>query len=174
MVLLVSSDRKPWLKWFCIIRIFIIYHKRKFRDKSDCVLLLCLVAQTCPTPCNLMDYSPPASSVHGILQVRILEWVAVPSSRGPSRPKNRMGSPALQVDSLPAELSGKPQLGSRGGIPSSPLLLALSSFVLALPLSWPPVHKLDPRSSRAAFSSSDVMMRPRTFSSPETLANISF
>ncbi|XDC51001.1 hypothetical protein R6Z07M_002183 [Ovis aries] len=56
-----------------------------------------------------MDCSPPASSVHGILQARILELVAMPSSRGSSRPRNQMGSPALQVDSLPAELSGKPQ-----------------------------------------------------------------
>ena len=36
----------------------------------------------CPTLCDLMDRSPPGSSVHGILQARILEWVAMPSSRG--------------------------------------------------------------------------------------------
>ena len=36
--------------------------------------------------CNPMDYSPPCSSVHGILQARILEWVAMPSSRGSSWP----------------------------------------------------------------------------------------
>ena len=35
-----------------------------------------LVAQSCPTLCNPMDCSPPSSSVHGILQARILEWVA--------------------------------------------------------------------------------------------------
>ena len=34
--------------------------------------------------CNPIDYSPPGSSVHGILQARILEWVAMPSSRGSS------------------------------------------------------------------------------------------
>ena len=44
-----------------------------------------LVAQSCPTLCNLMDCSPPGSSVHGILQARILEWVAIPSSRGSSQ-----------------------------------------------------------------------------------------
>ena len=38
--------------------------------------------------CNLMDYSPPGFSTHGILQARILEWVAVPSSRGSSRPRD--------------------------------------------------------------------------------------
>ena len=42
--------------------------------------------QSCPTLCNPMDSSPPGSSVHGILQARILEWAASPSSRGSSRP----------------------------------------------------------------------------------------
>ena len=42
--------------------------------------------QSCPTLCDPMDYSPPGSSVHGILQPRILEWVAMPSSRGSSCP----------------------------------------------------------------------------------------
>ena len=45
--------------------------------------------QLCPTLCNPVDYSRPGSSVHGILQARILEWVAMPSSRGSSRPKNQ-------------------------------------------------------------------------------------
>ena len=40
--------------------------------------------QLCPTLSDPMDYSPPGSSVHGILQARVLEWVAVPSSRGSS------------------------------------------------------------------------------------------
>ena len=40
-----------------------------------------LVAQSCLTLCNPMDFSPPGSSVHGIIQARILEWVAMPSSR---------------------------------------------------------------------------------------------
>ena len=44
-----------------------------------------LVTQSCPTLCNLMDCSPPASSVHGILQASILEWVAMTSSRGSSQ-----------------------------------------------------------------------------------------
>ena len=44
--------------------------------------LLCMFAtQSCPTVCDLMDYSPPGSSVHGILQARILEWVVMTSSR---------------------------------------------------------------------------------------------
>ena len=39
------------------------------------------VAQLCPTLCDSMDYNPPGSSVHGILQARILEWVAISFSR---------------------------------------------------------------------------------------------
>ena len=100
------------------------------------------VAQLCPTFCDPMDYT-----VHGILQARMLEWVAIPFSRGSSQPRGRTqvsciagrffnswatreaqeywsgepipspgylpdlgikpGFPALQVDSLPTELSGK-------------------------------------------------------------------
>ena len=48
-----------------------------------------LVAQLCPTLCNPMDCSPPGSSVHGILQARILEWVAIPFFRGSSQPRDR-------------------------------------------------------------------------------------
>ena len=43
--------------------------------------LSCSVTQSCQTLCNPMDYSPPGSSVHGIPQARILEWVAIPFSR---------------------------------------------------------------------------------------------
>ena len=41
-----------------------------------------LFAQSCPTLCDPMDCTPPGSSVHGILQARILEWVTIPFSRG--------------------------------------------------------------------------------------------
>ena len=49
-----------------------------------CVKLL----QSCPALCNPVDYSLLGSSVRGILQARILEWVAMPSSRGSSRPRD--------------------------------------------------------------------------------------
>ena len=48
-----------------------------------------LVTQSCLTLCNPMDCSPPGSSVHGILQERILEWVAIPFSRGSSWPRDQ-------------------------------------------------------------------------------------
>ena len=44
------------------------------------------VAQSCPTLCNPVDYSLPCSSIHEIFQARILEWVAIPFSRGSSQP----------------------------------------------------------------------------------------
>ena len=62
------------------------------------------VAQLCLTLCDPTDCSPPGSCVHGILQARILEWVAVPFSGDLPNP----GSPALETDSLPAELLEKP------------------------------------------------------------------
>ena len=47
-----------------------------------------LVAYSCPTLYKPMDYNPPGPSVHGILQARILEWVAIPFSRGSSQPRD--------------------------------------------------------------------------------------
>ena len=55
--------------------------------------------------CNPMDCSPPGSSVHGILLVRLLEWVADPFSWGSSQPRDQTQSPTLQADSLPSEAS---------------------------------------------------------------------
>ena len=55
----------------------------------NCTACLCLVVQSRPTLCDSMDFSLPGSSVHGILQARILEWVAIPSSRASSPPKDQ-------------------------------------------------------------------------------------
>ena len=83
------------------------------------VRLEVLVSQSCLTLCNPMDCSLPGSSVHGFLQARILEWVAIPFSRGSSQPRIWTWSPALQADSLPSEPSGKPQ-----GLKSGPSVRA--------------------------------------------------
>ena len=48
----------------------------------------CMCAQLCLTLCDPMDYRPPGSSIHGIFQARILEWVATSCSRGSSRPRD--------------------------------------------------------------------------------------
>ena len=47
------------------------------------------IAQSCPTLCDHMDCSLSGSSVHGIFQARVLEWIAISFSRGSSRPRNR-------------------------------------------------------------------------------------
>ena len=71
--------------------------------------MLCLVTQLCLTLCDPTDYIPLGSSVHGILQARILEWVAIPFSRKLSRSGIEPGSPALQVNCLLSEPPGKLQ-----------------------------------------------------------------
>ena len=54
-----------------------------------------------------MDCSPPGSSVHGILQATILEWVAIPFSRGSSNPGIKLASPALAGEFFTAEPPGE-------------------------------------------------------------------
>ena len=60
--------------------------------------------------CESMNCSPPGSSVHGIFQERVLEWVAMPFSRGSPWPRIKSRSPASQADSLWSEPPGKPLL----------------------------------------------------------------
>ena len=87
--------------------------------KSVLCCILCLVAQSCLTlesPWTVARQAPPSM---GILQATILEWVAMPSSRGSSQPRNRTRSPVLQADSLPSEPPGEPK---NTGADSLPLL----------------------------------------------------
>ena len=58
--------------------------------------------------CDLMDYSPPDSSVHGIPQAMILEWVAMPYSRGSSQLRSKLGSLALTGRFFTTEPPRKP------------------------------------------------------------------
>jgi len=64
----------------------------------------------CPTLCDPIDCIPPSSSAHGILQARILEWIAIPFSRGPPDPGIEPEFPAFQANSLPSESPGKEAL----------------------------------------------------------------
>ena len=66
-------------QWEIILEIYIYIHT------CACMLRHLIHVQLCENP---MDCSPPGSSVHGILQVRILEWVAMLSSRGSSWPRD--------------------------------------------------------------------------------------
>ena len=68
------------------------------------------VAKSCPTCYDPMDYSPPGSSVHVILQTRILEWNPFPSPEDLPDQRIEHGSPALKADSLPLAPPGKPIL----------------------------------------------------------------
>ena len=69
-----------------------------------------LVAQSCLTFCDPMDCSLPGSSVLGILQEGIPEWVAIPFPRDIPNPGIKPRSPALQADSLPSEPPGSPKV----------------------------------------------------------------
>ena len=74
------------------------------------------VAQSCPTLCDPIDCSLPGSSVHGIFQARVLEWVAISLSRGSSQPRDQtqardqtwVSRPAGRC--LPSEPPGKPSM----------------------------------------------------------------
>ena len=70
-----------------------------------------LVTQSCPTLCDTLDCSLPGSSVHGILQARILEWVAIPFFRGSSltsQPRDQTWASHIAGRFLPSEPPGKP------------------------------------------------------------------
>ena len=101
--LLISGDKNLLLPIMLIFSVWsFMISGRHSRDEKV------LVAHFCPTLCNPMDYSLPGSSVHGILQGRILERVAMPFSRGSSLFKDqKAGSPTLQPDSLPSKPPGK-------------------------------------------------------------------
>ena len=67
-----------------------------------------LVVQLCPTFCKTRDCSP-GSTVHGVLQAEILEWVAIPFSRGSFPPRDQSLASRNAADSLLSEPPGKPR-----------------------------------------------------------------
>ena len=81
-----------------------------------------------PTLSDLLDCSSPGSSVHGILQERILKWVAIPFSRGSSTPGTEPGSHALQVDSLPCEPPVKPIISLKCTLKKTVKILKFISY----------------------------------------------
>ena len=81
------------------------------QHKLDC--LYAKLLQSCLTLCDLMDCSPPCFSVHGVLQARILEWVAMPFSRGSSQPRDQTHVSCIYCIAggfFTAGLLGKPQV----------------------------------------------------------------
>ena len=82
--------------------------KPTYCQSSAVTFTLCvLVIQSCLTLCDTMDGSPPGSSVHGTSRARILTWVAFSSPRNLPDPGIKLGSPALQADSLLPKPPGK-------------------------------------------------------------------
>ena len=74
------------------------------------------VTQSCPTLCDPLDCSPPGSSVHEVFQSRVLDWVAISSSKGSSQPRDQTKifcTPLIAGRFFTTELSWKP-LYSRG------------------------------------------------------------
>ena len=94
----------------CFLTPFLTCHPTFPLNPIQYESLKVLVTQSCPTLCDPMNCSSPGSSVHGNLQARILEWVAIPFSRGSSHPGTKPGSTALQTDSLPSEPPGNPSI----------------------------------------------------------------
>ena len=81
----------PYWKNSNNVAIIIITKNTISKLRIICTLGLYVCAkslQSCPALCDPMDCSPPSSSVHGILQTRILEWIAMPSFRGSSWPRD--------------------------------------------------------------------------------------
>ena len=88
-----------WTTWGHFMSIFLVSGLSYFSGEQSMQIYWCLggmwrvrvcakLLQLCPTLCDPGDCSPPGSSVHGIPQARILEWVALPSPRGSSRPRD--------------------------------------------------------------------------------------
>ena len=95
---------------------------------------MCLVAQSYPTLCNPRDCSPPSFSVHGILQARMLEWVAIPSSNWvEGEPFAEMGKPGDNKFRIRREVNSPLPLPFRALLSPACLLPSLYSFYAS---SW--------------------------------------
>ena len=86
-----KNQTKYTIGWFLCVDISVVRY------------YICMNVKSCPTLCDPKDYSPPGYSVCGILHARILKWVTIPFTRGPSQPRDQTQSPAVQSDSLLSE-----------------------------------------------------------------------
>ena len=85
-----SQEKGPLQLWWCIALKFIIIAILQYTQISNCYMYMrAMLLQSRLTLCDPLDCYLPDSSVHGILQARILEWVAVCSSMGSFWPRNR-------------------------------------------------------------------------------------
>ena len=76
--------------------------------KCVCICVCVWITQSCLILCDPIDCSPPGFSVHGIVQIKILEWVAIHFSRESSQPRDWTWVSWLQKDSLPSSHHGSP------------------------------------------------------------------
>ena len=108
---MIFYSEKNFKGGFQRLRLCYAEHKKGSTTPASVVSLSCAQSlQSCPTLCNPMDCSPPGSSVHEILQARILEGVAIPSSRGSPQPREWIHVSRRQhwqVGSLPLAPPGK-------------------------------------------------------------------
>jgi len=115
LIIFLSCRPNLTIRFFFLLRVKVYLHFSFFCSHSKVLLwacmCMCLVAQSCLTLCDPMDCSPPGLSVHGISQARILEWVAIPFSRGSSQSRDQIQVSHMQADSLPSEPPGKPFFG---------------------------------------------------------------
>ena len=92
-----------------ISNIFTMFSYTSLQMLITLIIFSCLVSKSCLTLCNPLDCSPPGSSVGGILQARILKWIAISLSRvSSSNPAVEPSSPSLQADSLSLYHRGSP------------------------------------------------------------------
>ena len=104
-----GAHQRPWL------RANILPTLQLHLPKEACVCAKSL--RSCPTLCNTLDCSPSGYSVHGTLQARILEWIAISYSRGSSQPRDQTHISCLlhwQKSSLPLVPLGKPPQEKHG------------------------------------------------------------
>ena len=131
-----------------------------------------LVAESCLTLCKPRDCSPPGASTHRLLQARILEWVAIPFSRGSSPPKDQTHvsvSSALLADYLPGGSDGKQSVCNAGDLGSIPGSRRPFGEANGYPLQYSCLEKsMDRRVCQATFhgvTKSWTHLRTNTFTS---------
>ena len=128
---------------------------------------LCVCAkslQSCPTLWNSMDSSLPGSSVHGILWAKTLEWVAMPSSKGSSQPRDLLCLLHWSACSLPLALPGKPHMNPNqkgDNLPRHPI-----TPIQSLPGKRPQEGTLANGTSRPRLSGTKRALHPRAVALP--------
>ena len=106
------------------------------RTQLSHYLTVC-VRWVCPNLCNPLDYNPPGSSVHGISQASILEWVAISSSRGSSWPKDQTLVSYIVGRFCTIEPSEKSKLtANTQKLPNFSFWKCIINFQFAGPMSW--------------------------------------